>query len=204
MDSWSITSTTDHHVLKAKTALLFKVLTQQILVLSGKVKFFLIAELKDILKMKYDLIEYVYNVCAGAPKLKNRRINVYNVVSGIYNEGTVSDYIDDFGITIEEAIQAVNYCKRQQCLTDKPYNYCDGCTLRMMNDETCKDIIEMELGSGDKVSITSDNTVFLGDASEYYESELGKSGWLIAEELLKTYTELTPNNTFSSPLHRNI
>jgi hypothetical protein len=65
----------------------------------------------------------------GRPKLKGRRLTVYDVVSGIHADG-LETYLEDREISLEEARQAILYSMNLQCQMDRPPNFCHGCIFK--------------------------------------------------------------------------
>src|ERR1700755_641192 len=130
--------------------------------------------------MDYSLIEIDPEVCNGAPKLKNRRLTVYDIVSGIYNEGLES-YSEDREISIEEARQAVWYSKNLQCQIDRPVNFCDGCILRTIKEGwkfKRDELQEVTLEDDTKITLSeNEGSIYLGDINEYEEENFGKMVW---------------------------
>jgi len=143
----------------------------------------------------YSLIEAIKGVRAGSPKLSGKRINIFDVVHGIYQE-SLNEYLEGFQISLEEATQSVNYCKNLQCKEDKYrkyiFNYCAGCILRSIDEGTelfsskNMNIEEIEVAPGEKI-VKIDDVIFLGSLEEYEEEERGRLGWKIAEEVHELY-----------------
>jgi uncharacterized protein (DUF433 family) len=143
--------------------------------------------------MKYPLIEIDPRVCNGAPKLKGRRLTVYDVVSGIFNEG-LDVYLSDKEISIEEASQAILYSKNLQCQIEAPNNFCDGCILRTIKDGwkfSREELQEITLENQTTITLTEGGGIYLGTVKEYENEMFGKLGWAMAEAVLERYPKLT-------------
>jgi uncharacterized protein (DUF433 family) len=142
--------------------------------------------------MKYPLIEIDPRVCNGAPKIKGRRLTVYDVVSGIFNEG-LDVYLSDREISIAEASQAILYSRNLQCQIDAPQNFCSGCILRTIKDGwkfSREELQEITLENQTKITLTEGGGIYL-DAIEKYEHEkFGNLGWAMAETVLQRYPKL--------------
>jgi uncharacterized protein (DUF433 family) len=149
--------------------------------------------------MKYDLIEKIPGVCGGAPIINGRRITVENVVSGIYYNDDIYDYLNDFEISIQTAKQATEYCKTLQCQKEAPYGYCSNCILRTLKDGWDFDSSKMSeiiFPDGGKVTIDGNNIFIGGGIEDYADHSFGVMGWHLADLVSKKY-ESQLGNSFS-------
>ncbi len=123
----------------------------------------------------------------GMPALKGRRLTVYDIVTKLYFEESIAVAIDDYSITIEDAKDAIAYCRSLKCKEDKDLiQFCDGCLLRTMADGWTfnkENYVQLE-ENGQKITVFKDGKVyFIGSIQEFEEDEFGKTTWLIAEEV---------------------
>ncbi len=74
------------------------------------------------------------NVLWGQPRLDRRRLAVGDIVSQIDIEDSLVLALQDYEITLQEARQALHYCRTLQCVKDKPLKFCHNCTLRVQQE----------------------------------------------------------------------
>lgn len=74
------------------------------------------------------------NCLWGQPRLENRRLAVGDIVSHIDINSTIYEALQDYEITLQQARQALHYCRTLQCVKDKPIKFCHNCTLRVQQD----------------------------------------------------------------------
>ena len=138
--------------------------------------------------MDRSLIVCTPDVCAGAPRLKDLRINVWNVISSVTRE-SLEEHFESFpDVSLEHIKQAVVYCKERKCLEDKPDHFCDGCSLRTEHDAIT---FEDYLKEFTNVQTTDDDPMPLGPGSMAYTESMeelrkeweGEDGWKWAEDL---------------------
>lgn len=125
-------------------------------------------------------------ISSGSPIVRGRRLTVYNVVTKIYYEESLSNALEDYEITYEEALDSVKYCEALQCQTEKNLvKFCSGCLLRTLQDGWSfdrKDFMSISIRyENSKISVSRDNRrIFLGTLQELEDAEFGKAGWLMA------------------------
>ena len=133
------------------------------------------------------MIECNPQINFGMPALKGRRLTVYNIVTKIYYEESVRVALEDYEISVHDALEAVNYCSNLVCKNDKSLiQFCDGCILRTI-DEGWKfdkeNYVEEEINGQRLVFSKDGKTIFIGSLKEFEDSEFGSVTWLIAEEV---------------------
>lgn len=74
------------------------------------------------------------NCLWGQPRLEGRRLAVGDIVSQIDVSSTMYEALQDYEITLQQARQALHYCRTLQCLKDKPLKFCHNCTLRVRQE----------------------------------------------------------------------
>lgn len=135
------------------------------------------------------MIECNAEINFGQPALKGRRLTVYDIVTKIYYEDSVSIALSDYEISLKDAKEAVNYCMNLKCKKDKKLlHFCDGCLLRTFDEGwhfNREEYIEVEKGDQKMVISKNGKVFFSGTLEELEDSEFGKVTWLIAEEVNK-------------------
>ncbi|MDU0368764.1 DUF433 domain-containing protein [Hymenobacter endophyticus] len=74
------------------------------------------------------------NVLWGQPRLEGRRLAVGDIVSQVDINSTIYEALQDYEITLQQARQALYYCRTLQCIKDKPIKFCHNCTLRVQQE----------------------------------------------------------------------
>jgi len=137
---------------------------------------------------EFDLIECISGYSSGSPKLVGRRLTMNNVVVGLGSySANVIEYLDEFEISKEEALQSLKYCKTLQCNIDNPDNYCDGCILRSINENNSYNVNNND-ASQEFIKI-NESYYFLGSGQELIDDQFGIPTWLLAEELYESLKE---------------
>ena len=73
------------------------------------------------------------------PSLKNRRLTVYDIVTKLFYEDSIAEAIEDYSITVQEAVAAIEYCMNLRCKIDKErIQFCDGSVLTLIEEENSK------------------------------------------------------------------
>jgi hypothetical protein len=121
------------------------------------------------------------------PALVGRRLTVFDIITMLYYEVSIETAIEQYSITLTDAIDAVEYCSGLKCKTDPELGqFCDGCLLRTLKEGwnfNRDDFIEVQVQNA-KITISKGETVFfLGSLQEFEDSEFGLTTWLIAEEV---------------------
>ncbi|MCP4219997.1 MAG: DUF433 domain-containing protein [bacterium] len=144
------------------------------------------------MKKNDSFIECQKGICGGCPRIKGRRITVYNVVTGIHFENSIQIACEEMEIDIVAAKQAVVYCAQLQCVKDETLlNYCSGCILREMFENNPKmskpDIFieKREIKYLDEYEwlLDIDNK----DKEDIEDIEEAEEGWKLAEICLKKF-----------------
>lgn len=74
------------------------------------------------------------NCLWGQPRLEGRRLAVGDIVSQVDINSTIYEALQDYEITLQQARQALHYCRTLQCIKDKPIKFCHNCTLRVQQE----------------------------------------------------------------------
>ncbi|WP_073288442.1 DUF433 domain-containing protein [Hymenobacter psychrotolerans] len=74
------------------------------------------------------------NILWGQPRLEGRRLAVGDIVSQVDINSTIYEALQDYEITLQQARQALHYCRTLQCVRDKPIKFCHNCTLRVQQE----------------------------------------------------------------------
>lgn len=137
------------------------------------------------------MIECNNNRNFGQPALRGRRLTVYDIVTKVLIEPTLNHAIEDYEINERDAQDAINYCRKLQCKTDKNLErFCHGCILRTLSDGPGfdrNDYLQVKLEDQSVVISKDKEVIFLGTLEELEESELGILTWIIAEKLFQKY-----------------
>ncbi|ASZ10858.1 DUF433 domain-containing protein [Chitinophaga pendula] len=138
-----------------------------------------------------DFVERNANRGFGQPVIKGRRLTVFSALSHANYAISLTSFLEDFELSLEELVSAVSYCKNRVChdLNSPTDQYCDGCILRSISSgwKSIKDDFVEKNG----VSISRDGKIFfLGSLDELEESEFGIMGWLLAERVEKRLHEI--------------
>src|ERR1700743_2440309 len=127
--------------------------------------------------MESKLIVCGDNISFGAPPLRGRRLTVYDIVTKLYSENTITEALEDYDLTLIEAKAAIEYCMKLHCQIDTSrIHYCNGCILRSIEEKWSfkkDDYIQIE----DKLTITKEGSVIiLGSIENLEEESFGKPG----------------------------
>ena len=77
-------------------------------------------------------------ICGGSPTLEGTRLTCANVVYFVKNLGKdkflqIYPYLTD-----EDVAKAVSYCRLSKCEENSKMDYCSGCELEEVSEETDK------------------------------------------------------------------
>jgi uncharacterized protein (DUF433 family) len=136
----------------------------------------------------YINIERNEAICWNQPKIKGRRLTVYNVVSGINYDGL--EYLTDHKLDIIVVKEALNYCSSLECQKDSTGNFCNGCILNSLKNGWKIDRNELEeitINNEKFLKYKDSDSIYLGSLEDYEEDSFGKMGWKIAEEVKEKY-----------------
>jgi len=130
-------------------------------------------------------IECTPGTCGGAPRLKGRRINIFNIVSRLAIEPT-EEVIQDYQVTSADVDEAVEYCRTLQCKVDNPEHFCDGCSLRRVgDDETFEEFLtkhgQVKTSEVDTYNFEDGGLLYLGDIRQLKKQWEGQDGWKLAD-----------------------
>jgi uncharacterized protein (DUF433 family) len=141
--------------------------------------------------MNSKYIESTPDVCSGAPRIKGRRITIFNVISALFYGSTINEYSEEYEVEVDAILEAIEYCKLQKCKNSNVYQYCSGCILRTFNEESnfnAEDYYEVTDEEGYSITLKKDGTeIFLGTKEELIENEFGYLGWVRAETVFEKY-----------------
>jgi uncharacterized protein (DUF433 family) len=79
------------------------------------------------------------DVLNGSPRLDGRRLAVGDIVSGVDINKSLSEYLQDFELSMAQIKECLDYCRTKQCLADSPHKFCHNCTLRVQQDNNTID-----------------------------------------------------------------
>lgn len=122
------------------------------------------------------------------PVIIGRRLTVFNVVSNAFYRDSLSDYLSEFELSVEEVKAAVTYCINKECkiMETLQDHYCDGCILRSISEGWTS--IQDDFIESEGISMSKDGiTYFFGSLEELESAEFGVMGWLQAEEVEKRW-----------------
>jgi len=137
------------------------------------------------------------------PSLIGRRLTVFNVVTQIRGDG-LTQAMETYEISIEQAKAALNYCSKLKCqIASEKFNFCDGCKLSIQRDHK-NDLqfdeskyLEILRPNGTTYVISKDDDLFKPNHISHFEGSLqelkeeieGTETWILATDLLKKYFE---------------
>ena len=124
------------------------------------------------------------NVLMGAPRIKNTRISVYDVVSSLWHDNDINQYIDDFQIERKEIENVLIYCKSLKCKKSKVHKFCNGCILNINEKEnpSIYHKIDENLFANEK------DFFFIAESiNDIEEEDVGFAGWKRAEKLYEDF-----------------
>ncbi len=139
-------------------------------------------------------IDFTIIVCTphtlgGAPRLKNRRISVFDIVNHLASGITVEEYSNEFEVSENYVLTALHYCQKRFCIINNPENFCFGCTLYSMKKNETFDEFSKRLGIttyidniDDKLEDNSLNLI--GNRQDLLEYWQGVDGWSLARNIL--------------------
>lgn len=61
------------------------------------------------------MIESDKGICSGAPRIEGKRITVYNIISDLFYNDDLVEYVRDFGLNVFEVKEAVDFCIAKKC-----------------------------------------------------------------------------------------
>ena len=128
-------------------------------------------------------------ILGGSPTIKGTRFSVHNLVSGLNQEDNSLEYLTIHGITLKEAINALNYCIKLKCQKEKKMPFCEHCVLYTLNNRRSIDT-EKFIDKGDIIESPNGKFIFLGSQEEFEDDEFGTPGWHFAEIALLKLNEL--------------
>lgn len=126
------------------------------------------------------------DISFGRPRLNGTRLEVFNIVSDLFNTSDVSHYLEEYNISYNDAIEIVNYCKTLKCQEiNEPFEkYCSGCVLSTLHENfNYKQIELQELTKELFKDKNRPNFIAIGKKSEIEDELYGKPGWILANEI---------------------
>lgn len=132
-------------------------------------------------KQMKEFISCDSRICRGSPCIVGHRLTVYNVVSSLYLESDITVLYEDFELTKQQLVAALNYCLELRCtIDDTLINYCDGCILgESSENEVVAGNLSLFRANRDKNYL--ENCI---ESVEYPDIEL-MIGWELAEWIVK-------------------
>ena len=138
--------------------------------------------------MKFKCIKTDQDFLNGNPHLNDRRLSVFDIVSGCKYFG-VKNYQKDYNISDHEICEVVKFCMSRSCKAEN--SFCGGCSLRALQDgiDSKQKYIdrfseirflesdEVVYGKGSGVMVISGG---LDSLEEYWK---GQDGWKLAESI---------------------
>ncbi len=129
------------------------------------------------------------DVLGGSPTVNGRRINIFNLISGLWYSSFVGDYLKDMEISESDAVDALSFCKAKLCVSHHDLDYCEHCLLGYLQEQNT-DINTADL---EKYTVSGSNCVVNINGVEVahlhpYEPEdivEGRPGWILAAQLLQ-------------------
>lgn len=123
------------------------------------------------------------DVLMGAPRIEDTRISIYDIVSSLWYDKDIDQYIDDFKISKQEIKKAIIYCKKLDCQKNNVKKFCNGCILNTINSNDRKSIYNQV---NNNLFIDDEQNFFVSEnINDIEEEEFGFAGWYRAEHIYK-------------------
>jgi uncharacterized protein (DUF433 family) len=139
------------------------------------------------------IVVHTPDVMGDSPRLRGRRISVYNLVYQLYSEMSIKEYGEDYELNVFDIISALNYCRYKICIVDNPQNFCYGCSLyKYKSNETFEEFIKRlgYINYVDNEGMLEDGVVnALGSIEDLQEQWYGEDGWSMAATILEKQIE---------------
>ncbi len=72
----------------------------------------------------------------GQPRLEGRRLAVGDIISLIDVNESLHIVLQNYELSMQQARQALLYCKWKKCVDDQPPKFCHNCTLRVKRENS--------------------------------------------------------------------
>ena len=122
-------------------------------------------------------------ICDGSPCIEGTRITCANAVFMIYYQMSIQEYLTIHDYLSEEDLrECLRYCSDQECITDEPANFCEGCSLGKKHEERPARFLESEKALKDYVlsGTEIDGYAYLGSKEDYEKHELPEDIWKLS------------------------
>jgi uncharacterized protein (DUF433 family) len=138
-------------------------------------------------RIAYPNIVCTEDVLCGSPRIEGRRLAVGDVVCqlGLSNSG--EEIEENYALTKDLILQALEYCAKQQCIQDQPLLFCHNCSLRKAQEEPLDLNQYEEFEFNGETYVRGDDSIYLGTLSEFIADWNGIDRWEQAIELLVQY-----------------
>lgn len=83
---------------------------------------------------KFPEIVITEDILSGQPRLEGRRLAVGDIISLIDVNERLHIVLQDYELSMQQARQALLYCKWKKCVDDNPLKFCHNCTLRVKQE----------------------------------------------------------------------
>ncbi len=144
------------------------------------------------------------DIRSGELRLKGRRLTVFDVVSGVFFESSLNDFMLDMEVTHDEVKECLDFCSQKECLRIKDVVLCSKCEFGqiqsgdtfesykasyskiIVHDDSGPKIIYSETGNTD-IDLNHDTLNYLGDENDFWLELNGYKGWEMAKEVILKY-----------------
>ncbi len=140
------------------------------------------------------MVVYSKRVLEGSPRIRGRKVSIGHLVSRLAQAENLDSFIQDYVLTREEILQALEYCVHQQCLADQPPNYCHNCSLRRKEQTWNPDDFE-EIDLDGQKCVKGKNIIYMGTMEEFWEYWQGQDCWDTAVDLLAEFGQSLSRET---------
>jgi uncharacterized protein (DUF433 family) len=124
------------------------------------------------------------DVCSGEPRIDSTRLTCSAVASILhFQKFTLEQFLCTYPyLTREDVRNCLRYCASQQCVADKPINFCQGCILDRREEDAparfTQDPSDLEKKAEDGAGYT-----FLGGVGDLIRADEKQDYWRISERL---------------------
>ncbi len=122
------------------------------------------------------------DTCTGSPRIDGTRLICADVVMALHYSISIGEYLGTYDyLTLDDILEALRYCSAQQCLIDKPDNFCCGCSLDLRPEEPpsyfLSSFSEIQKFSESEAS----GYAYLGTPEQYERDKIPEDLWILAK-----------------------
>ncbi len=127
------------------------------------------------------------DTCTGSPRIDGTRLTCANVVMLLHFTLTIGQFLETHDyLTLDDILEALRYCSAQQCLIDKPDNFCCGCTLDLRPEEPPSYFLSSFADLQEYCDAGVSGYAYLGSPEQYERDEEPEDLWILAKACLNS------------------